>query len=90
MKNKENLLNLTVQCLEKCSSPVQQLDRGWHRVDRQGQLLSGERRWEMAELKDGQQWETEGELQCLACLTLIAQVLVPFGNQMHSHLFESL
>ena len=41
-KNKENILNLTVQNLEKYSSTVQQLAyRGWHRVNRQEELLTG-------------------------------------------------
>ena len=41
-KNKENILNLTVQYLEKYSSIVQQLAyRGWHRVNRQEELLTG-------------------------------------------------
>ena len=39
---KENILNLTVQPLEKDSSPVQQLAcRGWHRVNRPEELLTG-------------------------------------------------
>ena len=32
--------------------------------------------WEMVELKDHQQWETEGKLQFHLCLMLMAQVLV--------------
>lgn len=36
-----------------------------------------ERRWEIVELKDGQQEELEGKLQFPACLALVAQVLVP-------------
>ena len=38
----ENIFNLTVQSLEKYSSTVQQLAyRGWHRVNRQEELLTG-------------------------------------------------
>ena len=33
----------------------------------------------MAELKDRQQQETEGKLQCPSCLTLMARVLVLAG-----------
>ena len=41
-KNKENIFNLTVQYLEKYSSTVQQLAyRGWHRVNRQEELMTG-------------------------------------------------
>ena len=41
-KNKENIFNLTVQYIEKYSSTVQQLVyRGWHRVNRQEELLTG-------------------------------------------------
>ena len=40
-KKKENIFNLTVQFLEKYSSPIQQLIyRGWHGVNRQEGLLS--------------------------------------------------
>ena len=49
-----------------------------------------ERRWEMVELKDCQQQETEGKLQFHSCLTLMAQVLVLCWNQMHVRIFESL
>ena len=41
-KNTENIFNLTVEYLEKHCSPVQQLaHRGWHRVNRQEELLTG-------------------------------------------------
>ena len=41
-KNKENILNLTAQYLEKYSSTVQQLAyKGWHQVNRQEELLTG-------------------------------------------------
>ena len=53
--NKGNVLNLTVQDLEKCSSAVQQLaPRCWHRVNRQEEeLLTGGGR-------EGGRWESEG------------------------------
>ena len=38
----------------------------------------------MVELK-----ETKGRLQCHLCLTLTAQALVPWWNQMHICIFES-
>ena len=37
----------------------------------------------MVELKDRQQWETEGKLQCLSRLTLMTQVLVPCWIQFY-------
>ena len=37
----------------------------------------------MVELKDGQQQEMEGELQCHSRLTLMAQVLVPCWIQVY-------
>ena len=59
MKNehkKENIFNLTVQCLEKYSSTVPQLAfKGWHQVKRQDDLLTGGGKLEMVELKDHQQ-----------------------------------
>lgn len=42
----------------------------------------------MAELKDGQQWETEGKLH-FPRLTLVTQVLVPCWNQMHVCVIEN-
>ena len=47
------------------------------------------RRWEMVELVDRQQRETEGELQFQSHLTWVAQDLVPRWNQTHTHIFES-
>ena len=44
----------------------------------------------MVELKDRQQQETEGKLQCHARLTLMAQVLVPCWNQIHRCTLASL
>ena len=39
-KNKESIFNLTAQYFENYSSPVQQLaHRGWHRGNRQEELL---------------------------------------------------
>ena len=38
-----------------------------------------ERRQEMAELKDRQQQEAQGKLQCPSCLMLMARVLVLAG-----------
>ena len=41
-RNKEKFFNLTVQYLEKYCSIVQQLAyRGWHRVNRKEELLTG-------------------------------------------------
>ena len=42
MKNKESTFNLIVLYLEKYSSTVQGLAyRGWHRLNRQEELLTG-------------------------------------------------
>ena len=42
-KNKGDIFHLTVEYLEKCSSPVQQLaHRGWHRVTRQEEWVQEE------------------------------------------------
>ena len=46
-------------------------------MNRQEERREKERRWEMVELKDGQQQEMEGKLQFHSCLTLMTQVLVP-------------
>lgn len=43
----------------------------------------------MAELKEGQQWETEGKLHFHSRLPLMTQVLVPCWNQMHVCVVES-
>ena len=48
------------------------------------------RRWEMAELVDRQQRETEGELQFHSRLAWVARDLVPCWNQTHACIFESV
>ena len=41
-KNKEDIFNLTVQCFGESSKTVQPLTyKGWHRVNRQEELLIG-------------------------------------------------
>ena len=63
----------------------------WCQVKRQEESLTGGGRggrWETVELKDRQQWEMEGKLQCHSHLPLMA--LVPCWNQMHVLIFESL
>ena len=57
-KNKENIVNLTVQYLEKYSSTVQQAGIQGLASSEQARRVTdwrGERRWEMVELKDRQQ-----------------------------------
>ena len=44
----------------------------------------------MVELKDRQQQETEGKLQCHSRLTLMEQALVPCWNLMQVCIVESL
>ena len=48
-----------------------------------------ERRWEMVDLKDDQQQETEDKLQFHSCLMLMAQALIPCWNWMYICIFES-
>ena len=43
----------------------------------------------MGELKDRQQWETEGELQLHSHLVLTAQVLALCWNQVDVRIFKS-
>ena len=84
-------MNLTVRCLEKYSSPVQQLAySGWHQVNRKGELLSGGEGVGDGRAEGSSAIGDEGKLQCHLRLTSMAQVLVPCWNQMHVHIFESL
>ena len=66
IKNKESILNLIVQYLEKYSSTVQQLASS-----EQARITDWKqkRRWEMVELKDCQQQELEGKLIFHSLLT---------------------
>ena len=77
-KNKENIFNLTVQDLEKCSSTAQQLaHRGGHRVHRRGELVMEEGAAVGNGRAEGSSaTETEGRLQFRSQLTLMAQALV--------------
>ena len=88
-KKKENIFNFTVQYLEKYSGTVQQhtgIVTEW--TEKRAPGWRKERRWEMVELKDHQQQETEGKLQFHSGLTLMAQVLVPCWNQMQARITE--
>ena len=81
-KNKENILNLTVQSLEKYSSALQQLaSRGWHRVNRQEELLTGGGR----EVGDGR---AEGP-SAIADGGRPAVALTPDADGSHVRIFET-
>ena len=75
--SKENIFSLIVQYLEKYSSKY----NSWHTgpgIQWTGKKSYGigERKWEMGELKDRQQQETESELPFHSHLTLMTRVLV--------------
>ena len=67
------MFNLTVQDLEKYSTTAGIQGLAWSEPARQATDWRRERRWEMVELKDCQQWETVGTLQLRSCWTLMAQ-----------------
>ena len=75
--NKENILNLTVQDLEKFSTTASIQGLALSEQVRRVSDCGRKRKWEMIELKDCQQQEMEGKLQFHSHPMLTTQVLVP-------------
>ena len=67
------MFNLTVQDLEKYSTTAGIQGLAWSEQARQATDWRRERRWEMVELKDCEQWETVGMLQSHSCWMLMTQ-----------------
>ena len=82
MKNKGNIFNLLVQCLEKYSTIAGILRLALSEQERRASDRRREKRWEMVELKDHQQRETEGKLRFHSHLMSMEHIFASLNLQL--------